>query len=64
MEIVLSILKYSLIGLVLIPLILIQQKVLYKEEKQLKWKWILFVYIIMVVLFVLNDIYDIVGLLN
>ena len=61
MDIILSILKYSLIGLILIPLILIQQKVLYKEEKQMKWKWILFVYVMMVAFFVLNDLYDIVG---
>ncbi|MDR4969041.1 MAG: hypothetical protein RG740_05435, partial [Acholeplasmataceae bacterium] len=62
MEIISSIIKYSLLGLILIPLMLIHQKVLYKEEKQVNWKVVFIVYIVMVAIFVLNDIFDFVDL--
>ncbi|MDI6452100.1 hypothetical protein [Peloplasma aerotolerans] len=64
MEIISSIIKYSLLGLILIPLMLIHQKVLYKEEKQVNWKVVFIVYIVMVAIFVLNDIFDFVDLPN
>lgn len=64
MEIISSIIKYSLLGLILIPLMLIHQKVLYKEEKQVNWKVVFIVYIVMVVIFVLNDIFDFVDFPN
>lgn len=61
MEIFLSILKWSIIGLVILPIFLLQQKVLYRDDKQMNWKAVIIVYIIVVAIFVLNDIYDFIG---
>lgn len=58
-DLVLSFLKWGAIGLLMIPLIVLKNKVLLKEEKQLPIKWIVVVYLFVVCLFVANDFYHI-----
>jgi|GEM_PF-2185496 len=56
MNIILTILKVTGLFIVFLPILIINQEVLYKKEKRLKWKGFLVVYIILVIIFVLKDL--------
>lgn len=51
------IIKYAAIGLIIVPLIIINQRVLFKEDKQLSVLTVVLIYLGMIVLFVLNEYY-------
>lgn len=57
MELLGYIIKYAAIGLIIVPLLIINQRVLFKEEKQLSVRTVILIYIGMIVLFVLNEYY-------
>lgn len=58
-DLILSFLKWGAIGLLILPLIFLNHKVLLKKEKQLSIKWIVVIYVFVVCLFVANDFYQI-----
>lgn len=56
MNIIVTILKVTGLFIVFLPILIINQEVLFKKEKQLNWKGFLVVYIIVVIIFVLKDL--------
>jgi hypothetical protein len=51
------IIKYLALGAIIVPLIIIGQRTLYKEDKQSSILTIVLIYLGMVILFVLNEYY-------
>ena len=56
MSVISTILKVTGLFILFLPILIINQDVLYKKEKRLKWKGFLVVYIILVIIFVLKDL--------
>ncbi len=56
MSVISTILKVTGLFILFLPILIINQDVLYKKEKRLKWKDFLVVYIILVIIFVLKDL--------
>lgn len=56
MNIFVTILKVTGLFIVFLPILIINQEVLFKKEKQLNWKGFLVVYIVVVIIFVLKDL--------
>lgn len=56
MSVISTILKVTGLFILFLPILIINQDVLYKKEKRLRWKGFLVVYIILVIIFVLKDL--------